>query len=166
MTEREIVVDKLTLTYEGLFSVKELYKVIDSWLAEKSYDKRENKNYEVVNPDGKYIELELEPWKKITTYAKNVFFIRIYCMNVKDVEIEKDGVKMKLNQGKVHIVFDAYLETDYENEWEGKAIFYFLRQVFDKYIFKPFTDGFENGVKEDLMHLHDRIKSFLNLYRY
>lgn len=166
MAEREIVIDGLTLTYEGLFSVKDIYSLIDTWLAEKGYDKREKKNYEIVKPDGKYIEIELEPWKKVTTYAKNLLNIKLYFMDVKTVEVEKDNIKMKLNQGKVHIKFNAFLETDYENDWEEKAIFYFLRSVFEKYIFKPFMSGFENGIRQDVMHLHDRIKSFLNLYRY
>ena len=166
MAEREVVVDKLKLTYEGLFSAKELYNLIDQWFRWKGYDKRENKSIEIVKPEGKFIEMELEPWKKVTDYAKNVIKIRIQMFDVKEVEVEKDHTKVKLNQGKVHFVFDGYLETDYESKWEGKPIFYFLRTIFDKYFYKPFTSGFEKGVKEDLMHLHDQIKAFLNLYRF
>jgi hypothetical protein len=166
MPEREVVVDKLRLTYEGLFSVGELYKMIDEWFRWKGYDKRENKNIEVVKPEGKFIEIELEPWKKVTDYAKNVIKIRIQMNDIKEVEVEKDNTKLKLNQGRVHFVFDGFLETDYEARWEGKPIFYFIRTVFDKYFYKPFTAGFERGVKEDVMHLHGQIKAFLNLYRF
>ena len=166
MPEREVVVDKLRLTYEGLFSVAELYKMIDEWFRWKGYDKRENKNIEIVKPEGKFIEIELEPWKKVTDYAKNVIKIRIQMHDIKEVEVEKDHTKLKLNQGKVQFVFDAFLETDYEARWEGKPIFYFLRTIFDKYFYRPFTAGFERGVKEDLMHLHSQIKAFLNLYKF
>jgi len=166
MPEREVVVDKLRLTYEGLFSVGELYKMIDEWFRWKGYDKRENKNIEIVKPEGKFIEIELEPWKKVTDYAKNVIKIRIQMNDIKEVEVEKDNTKLKLNQGKVHFVFDGFLETDYEARWEGKPIFYFIRTVFDKYFYKPFTAGFERGVKEDVMHLHGQVKAFLNLYRF
>ena len=166
MPEREIIVDKLRLTYEGIFSVAELYNMIDEWFRWKGYDKRENKNIEIVKPEGKFIEIELEPWKKVTDYAKNVIKIRIQMTGIKDVEVEKDNAKLKLNQGKVQFVFDGILETDYEARWEGKPIFYFIRTVFDKYFYKPFTAGFQRGVKEDLMHLHGQIKAFLNLYRF
>jgi hypothetical protein len=166
MPEREVIVDKMRLTYEGLFSVRELYKMIDEWFRWKGYDKRENKNIEVVKPDGKYIEIELEPWKKVTDYAKNVIKIRIQMNNIKDVEVEKDHTKLKLNQGKIQLVFDAFLETDYEARWEGQPVFYFIRTVFDKYFYKPFTAGFQKGVKEDVLHLHDQVKAFLNLYRF
>jgi len=166
MPEREVVVDKLRLTYEGLFSVAELYNMIDEWFRWKGYDKRENKNIEIVKPEGKYIEIELEPWKKVTDYAKNVIKIKIQMFDIKEVEVEKDKTKLKLNQGRVHFVFDGYLETDYESRWEGKPIFYFIRTIFDKYFYRPFTAGFERGVKEDVMHLHSQVKAFLNLYKF
>lgn len=166
MAERSVVVDKMRLTYEGLFSISELYKLMDNWFREKGYDKREKKNVERVTPEGKYIELWLEPWKKITDYAKNVIQVRIIMSDIKEVEVEKEGVKVKLNQGKVQMVFDAFLETDYENRWENKAFFYFLRTLFDKYFYKPYSQGYQKNVLDDVNHLHATVKSFLNLYRY
>ncbi|MBS3176925.1 hypothetical protein J4457_06855 [Candidatus Woesearchaeota archaeon] len=166
MSERQIVVEKMHLEYEGLFSVAELYKFINEWLEDKGYDKREKKNIEAVHPEGKSIEIEVEPWKKVTDYAKNVIKLKMAFEEVKEVEIEKEGAKVKLNQGKVHITFDGYLETDYENRWEGKPIFFVIRTMFDKYVYAPFTAGFTEGVKRDIMHLHNNIKAFLNLYRF
>tara|TARA_Y100000310_G_scaffold264383_1_gene275013 strand:+ start:248 stop:790 length:543 start_codon:yes stop_codon:yes gene_type:complete len=166
MAERTIVVDHLRLTYEGLFEVNELYKTIDEWLRGKGYDKKESKNIEKVTPEGKYIELELEPWKKITTYAKNVIKMRIIMTNIKEVEIEKDNAKVKMNQGSVQIVFDGFLETDYEGRWEAKPMLYFLRTIFNRYIYGFYTDGYKKNVLDDVNHLHSVIKSFLNLYRY
>ena len=61
MAERRLVVDHLRLKYEGLFNATELYKLIDKWLNEKAYDKRELRNQENVRPDGKYVELILMP---------------------------------------------------------------------------------------------------------
>ena len=100
MVERETVIDKLRLTYEGLFVATDLYQMIDNWFRQKAYDKRENKNIEKVTPDGKYIEIELEPWKKITDYARIVIKIRLIMNDVKEIEMEKDGLKVRMNQGK------------------------------------------------------------------
>lgn len=166
MTERNLVVDKMRLNYEGLFSVQELYKLIDTWFREKGYDKRERKNTEKVSPESKFIELWLEPWKKITDYAKNVISLRIIINDLKEVEVEKEGIKVKLNQGKIQMVFDAFFETDYEGRWEGKPVYYFLRTLFDKYFYKPYSMGYQNNLMDDVNHLHATIKSFLNLYRY
>ena len=72
MSEREVVVDKLRLSYEGLFKVTDLYKLVDGWLRQKGYDKREKRMAESVTKGGKCIEWEMEPGKKITDYAKIV----------------------------------------------------------------------------------------------
>ena len=166
MAERDFVVDHMRLSYEGIFNVTELYKLIDNWLREKGYDKKEKRMAEKVAKDGKFIEWEMEPWKKITDYARIVIKLRTIMTDIKEVDIEVDGSKVKMNQGKADFIFDGFLETDYENRWESKPLYYFLRTLFDKYIFKPYTSGYYSNVIDDVNDLHTRIKSFLNLYRY
>jgi len=166
MAERRIVIDNLILQYEGLFQIQELYLVIDKWLRQKGYDKFEKRNYEHVLKDGKYIEMELEPWKKITDYAKITLNMYFHLHNVKDVVVKKDNKDISMNQGKIRIRFIGYLVTDYEHKWEGKPYFYFLRAVFDKWIYKVSADKYEGAVGEDLTHLYQNIRAFLNLYRY
>ena len=166
MVETEVVVDQLRLTYEGLFSVKEVYKMMAEWLEEKGYDQKEVKNIESVTPDGKYIEIEIQPWKKFTDYIKSMIRVRMVFSEIKEVEVEKDGVKVKLNQGKAHFVIDGYLQTDYESRWEEKPMFILVRTLFDKYFYQPFMTGYRGHLKENVMDLHGRLKGFLNLYRY
>ena len=166
MAERETLVDNYRIQYEGLLSVVDLYTMIDEYFEEKGYDKREKKNIEKVSPEGKYIEIHVEPWKKMTDYAKSVIGVRVVMSDIKEVEIEKDGVKVKLNQGKVQFVFDAWLETDYEHRWEMKPMFFLVRTIFDKYFFKNYTISFKNEVASDLNQLIVLMRSFLNLYRH
>lgn len=166
MAEREVVIDKMRLSYEGIFKVTELYKLIDNWLREKGYDKREKRMAESVTPKGKFIEWEIEPWKKITDYAKIVIKLRVIMTDIEEIDIDVDNIKVKMNKGRSDFIFDGYIETDYENRWESKPVFFFLRTLFDKYIFKPYTSGFKNNAIDDVNDLHTRIKAFLNLYRY
>ena len=166
MAERQIIVDHLRLVYEGLFDITQLYTLINEWMREKGYDKKERKNVESITPNGKYLELELEPWKKITDYAKFVLKLRIIMKDIKDVEVERDGSKVKLNQGHITIVFDGYFETDYENRWEQKPTFFFIRTLFDKFVFKPYTERFKGRLIGEVNELHSLVKGFLNLYRY
>lgn len=166
MAERRIIIDNLMLQYEGLFELRELYLLIDKWLRQKGYDKFEKRNHEHVLKDGKYIEMELEPWKKISDYAKIVINIYMHCYDIKEVIVKKDKVDVRINQGKVKIRFIGYLVTDYESKWEGKPFFYLLRAIVDKWIYRVSSDKLESAVAEDVKHLHQNIKAFLNLYRY
>ena len=166
MAERHVVIDKLRLNYEGLFKVTDLYKTVDNWLREKGYDKREKMMAESVTKGGKYVEWIMEPWKKITDYATIVIKLRVILTDIQEVEVEIDNQKVNMNQGKARFVFDGYIETDYESKWESKPLFFFLRTIMDKYIFKPYTVGFDSNAASDINDLNMRIKSFLNLYRY
>jgi len=166
MSEQKIIVDNLELRYEGLLSIKDLYKLIDDWLKENGYDKVEKLNMEKVSEGGKYIELVLEPEKYLTDFIKNIIKIRLIGRNIKEVEVERDGKKEMMNEGEIYIRFDAVLETDYEGRWEQRPTFYFLRVLVDKYVYKFYTGKYEAGLKKDLMELHTQIKSFLNLYKY
>jgi hypothetical protein len=150
MSDQQVVVDGDKLTYEGVFSVTELYRLIFEWL-----------------PNGRFIEIDITPDKTITDYAKSKLKIRIEMGNIKDVVITtKEGGKQKLNQGKVTIIFTGILETDYENRWESKPVYMFIRGIYDKFIYKTLTGGFESTVKRDLEHLKNNIYGYLNLHQY
>ncbi|OYT32725.1 hypothetical protein DRJ22_01390 [Candidatus Woesearchaeota archaeon] len=167
MAERHIVIEKERLNYEGLFNAKELFEIIKSWAADKGYWVVEKIHAESLKPEGKYIELVLDPvFKKLTDYAKSVIKIRIQMSEVKDVTVEIDKRKTKLQEGKIKIVFDGILETDYEHRWEMKPLFYVIRTLWEKYIYTPFISGFEKDIKRDLMKLKDDIKSYLNLAKF
>lgn len=166
MAERRLVVDHLRLKYEGLFNATELYKLIDKWLNEKAYDKRELRNEEHVKPDGKYVELILMPWKKISDYARHVIRIEIRMHKLKEVVVERDGQRVRMNQGRVDMIFDGYLDTDYEDRWEQKPFYFFMRTLFDKFIYRTYSTQFEELLVENISQLHTLIKSFLNLYRH
>jgi len=167
MAEEEIVVDKERISYEGIFSVAELYRLIDEWLYDKDYIKYEPTHTESTKPEGKYVDLLLVSTKDMTDYARSSLYIKIQLSNIKDVTIEtSEGVKQKLNQGTVLLTISGVLETDIEDKWEGKPIFLFIRTLYDKYIYKPITGGFQKVVREDTLSLKENVSSFLNLYRY
>jgi len=166
MAERLIIVDRERLDYQGLFDAKGVLHVMNDWCRDKGYWLIEKRHGESTKPEGKYIDMEFEPYKKFTDYAKSIVKIRAQFNEVKDVVVDKDGKKVKLQEGKIIILLDGILETDHEHRWEGKPLFYVLRTIFDKYVYTPFVSGFERGVKDDTMTLKNNLKAFLNLSRY
>jgi hypothetical protein len=166
MSEMELIVDHLRLTYEGLFKVADLYNLMDEWFKTNGYDKRELKSIERIAPEGKYIEIEWMPWKKQTEYLKNDIKIRMLITNITEVEVKRKGTKVKMDKGKVKLVFDGYLTTDYEKRWEEKPMLVFIRAIFDKYLYKNYMDKWKKNLIEDINDLHDKIRGMLNLHRY
>ncbi|OIO65089.1 hypothetical protein COY28_03145 [Candidatus Woesearchaeota archaeon CG_4_10_14_0_2_um_filter_57_5] len=164
MSFREIVIEKQRIEYEGLFDAHELHHIIDYYFREKGYDKRETRNMENTTPEGKYVEIEITPWKKTTDYHRNIIKMKIYMSKMRDVEVEKDNTKIKLQNGRVQFVIDAFLEYDYDDRWENKPIHQFIRTLFDKYFYKPYTDKYKGVLLEDTRLIVDMIKRYFNLF--
>jgi hypothetical protein len=123
-------------------------------------------NQEILTPEGKQIKLILEPYKNITDYFKLVIRMKVNLIDVKDVEVKSDGETIRLNQGLVRFIFDGYVISDRHNKWESTPFLWFMRVIFDKYIFKQQFNRAERWLLSDLEDLHTRIKSFLNVYQY
>ena len=166
MPEQKLVVEGIEVGYEGILNIKEIYKIIDDWIRDYDYDKIEKINTEYLRPEGKYVELVLEPEKKVSDYVKNIVKVKLIARNLKDVDVEEDGRKKKMQEGSLIVTFTGVLETDYEGRWEQKATIFFLRVLVDKYIYKFYTDKFENALAKDVKELSTQVKSFLNLYKY
>ncbi len=166
MAEYNFVLKNQEIGYEGLFTVGDLYKVINKFFKDKTYDWREVRHHEYVGDASKFVEIEMRPNKIISDYAKKE--IRIYLMisDMKDVIIEQDGKKINMQKGKIDISIDAVLITDYEGKWESTPFYYFMRTVFDKFIYKRYIDRFDEILKNDTHELISTIKSYLNLYKY
>ena len=162
MAERELIVDKERVEYSGPFEMLDFYKLFEAFAVDKNYDRKELKHSESVTKEGKFIEIELEPWKLLTDYAKSIIHVRIQLSNVKDIMVSGK----KLQTGNIKMIFDGILETDYEARWEGKPLLLFLRTLYDKFIYKTISGGFEKIVKDDTMHLIDLANSFLGLYKF
>lgn len=166
MAEKLMILQGDKLNYEGLFDMKELMAVVRQWASDTGYWVIDANQNESIRPEGKYITLDWIIFKKFTDYAKSLFKLNIQFQGIKDVVVERDGKKVKLQEGKAIISFDIILETDYENRWEVKPVFYVVRMVFEKYVYSPFISAFERQIRADYSALKNNMKGFLNLSQF
>ncbi len=166
MAERLIVVDKDRLEYDGLFDIKEVHKILQDWASDRGYWLVEKIHSETTRPEGKIIDLVLEPFRKVSDYVKYLVKIRVQFSNVKDVVVERDNKKVKVQEGKVSVVMTGILETDYEHRWETKPVWYTIRVFMEKYVLSPFISRHESEIKDDVASLKNNLKGFLNLSKF
>jgi len=163
--EKQKFVNK-AFTFEGLFSYKDFFRILDVWLRDKFYDKFEKRNEEFVKPDGsKQIDIELTPWKKTTDYYKLTMKIEIIVSNLREVEIEQDGRKIRLQRGKIDAKIGGYLYVDYEGRW-ATPVQYFIRDIFDRYVNSRITKKYYDMAIDDVTDLYNTLTSYLNMYQY
>ena len=162
---RHLIEDK-KLEFRGLCNIRGLYAMITDWLQERGYLKNESKNFEEVREGSKAMDLLLEPTRKISDYIQLGLKIEIECDDVKDVNIEVDGRKETVQEATMRFSFDAKLLTDYENKWETKPFYFFLRTLMDKYVFKGIIHKYEEMVMKDMKDLESEIKAYLNIVKH
>lgn len=164
MTERRLVVDHMKFSYSGLLDVSEFYSFIDKWFKAQGFAGREQIAQDHLKPNGRYIELVIQPWKKRNDYIRHVVKVRIRMLHLKDKIIETDGHKHKLQKGEVNVTIDGYMETDYEDRWEQKPFYFFLRTTFDKFFYKSPNKENEGELAGAVSKFNHDAKAFLNLY--
>ncbi len=164
--ERILVIDHLKLGYEGLFNATELYNLISEWFYDKGWDWYEKMNQELVTPQGKQIRLILEPWKSSSEFYKISMRIKLNMHDVKEVEVENNSQKLRLNHGVIRITFDGYVSWDRQEVWTKKPFYWFLGVLFQKYFFKQHYAKFEAWITSDVDDLHQKIKTYLNVFKY
>ena len=166
MAERTLVIDHLKFSYEGLFSAPELYNLISGWFFEKGWDWYERMNEEIITSSGKQIRLVLEPWKSSSDYYKLIIVIHLNMIDVKEIEVEQNGEKLKLNHGVVRITFDGYVVSDRKGKWNKKPFYWFFSQILERYFFRHHYEKLETWVKSDVDDLYHKIKDYLNVFKY
>jgi hypothetical protein len=166
MTEYKTLSYGESFGYKGLINVKEFFMMMDKWFKDRGYDKVELWNFEEVYETGKQITFKFEPYKKISDFAKVEIRVQGVLKNLQEVVVEKNKLKIKIMKGEASFTFDVFLATDYEGYWGTKPIYFFLRTIADKFLYRSYLDRYEDIAVKDKEDLKREMKSFLNMHRY
>ena len=150
------------LAYEGLLDYKHFFRIMDFWFRDKFYDKSEKLNEEFVGPQGKFMEFEFVPWKKVTDFWKIVIKVEGKISNLRPVVVNIGGKEERMHHGKVNLRVTGYLNADYKQR-HNKALSYFLRDLFDKYIYHHVTTKYYAMVVDHVTELVNVLEAYLNM---
>ena len=164
MSHLKIVVDHQKIDYSGPMDLNDFFQVINHFLYERGFDNRQDKDFEQNTSHGKCFEWQIAPWKKITDYIRYIVKVRVLGYDFTRTDAMISGKKKKVDNGRIIIVIDGFMEFDYESYWDDKPFFQFLRTIYDYYIYKPYTERFEQRLVHDINHLYHNIEKFFNIY--
>lgn len=151
-----------TLEYSGLFSMKEVFRIIDTFFRQRGFDKKLIFDEQYETPNGRYIHVKMQPYKKWDDYVRTQLRLWIYGKNLIDVEKEVEGTKIKTNQGTLLIVFDSLIQTDYRNRWDTPAFYFVMRTIMEKYILGARSKRYEDQARYVIQELRANLSSYLN----
>ena len=154
------------IQFEGIFDLKELYKHAHDWLAWRKFDIAENKYKEKIKPTGKEIEAEWEITRDIDEYSQFKIKVKWQAFAITDIEVQREGGKVKMNKGEVNIYVSAALVLDRQDKWEETPFVKFMQSFFEKYLYKGTIDRLKAEVWKIGWEFFNELKAFLHLYRY
>lgn len=162
MAEKNTVF-KEAVKHKGYWNFSDLYNFCFDFLKDEGYTVEEKAYTEKITNAGKEIIIEWEAKKKVTDYFKNHLDVDWHILGMKDAEVEREGKKETTNKGEVKLTIEGMLERDYEDKWENRPFWKFLRGIYEKYIIRTTVDEYEDRLTDVGVKFVDEIKSFLQL---
>ncbi|MDP4038989.1 MAG: hypothetical protein Q8P57_00180 [Candidatus Pacearchaeota archaeon] len=163
MVEKDVIA-KEQVKFAGFVDFKELYNFCYDWLKGELFNIIEVNYTEKVKGDAKELEIVWQATKKVTDYFRILFDIKWKILEMKDVEVEIDGKKKKMNKlAELKIDIKGTLEKDYNSKWEITPTMKFFKEFYQKYIIPNRTEQMEEKVQEALQEYKEEIKAFLEL---
>jgi len=163
MVEKDTLL-KETVKYAGVVDFPGIYNFLFEWVKDEKYDITEDLYTEKVKGDAKDIDIKWTASKKLTDYFKSAIDIKWRILGMKDVEVQIDGKKKKMNKlAELKIDIKGVLEKDYDNKWNSSTTAKFFKEIYNKYVIPGRTSEMESKIISFVQDMKEEAKAFLEL---
>ncbi len=166
---------KVAVTYKGVFSFKEVYKVIHDYLVENGFvasgypdygsgadsDIFETQYVEKGAP--KEIIIAWASKNEVTDYYQWVINVDFQGTAISETEIMIEGKKVKMDKGEIKITLKGYLETDYQKKIKKHWLMKNFAKHYDEKIMAAEAKEEEGTLVFIYSKLHTLIKRYFKL---
>ncbi|MCD6464057.1 hypothetical protein J7L02_00845 [Candidatus Woesearchaeota archaeon] len=166
MPEWRLISNEHVITYQGFIDVHKLYEFIDKWFKDHGYEVERLETEEQDLPEGRQVIIDYRAVKKLTDYAAVGIWTGIKAFNLKPATVEVHGHKLNVFKGKVSVSFKPWLITDVRERWQGIPLYYVLRSILEKVLFKSHNSRFKDIARRDLETVELEVKAFFNMKRF
>jgi hypothetical protein len=155
----------LTVRYRGVFDYDGLYKMMHAWLVSKRFVFHEESYKDKAStPAGNEIQAKWKGERKVTEFIKEYIRIEFHLWDYAEVEIIKDGRKIKSGKARLEIKFFADLELDYSQRFAGDDFSKRLGKFYvEKIIYWDWRIKYANALEYLVYDLHTKVKKYLNM---
>ena len=135
-------------------------------MRKRGFEKEIKKKVEHTLAAGMQAEWNVEWFREVGNTFEHVVRIRFLATNVTSVIITKNDAQRTLQHGDVTILVDGIVHSELEGQWQKKPLFYFLRALYDKYIYKVWTEREDAAVRKHAYDLHQALKDYFARYQF
>lgn len=163
MPEKETIFSS-KIKYDGVFSFKDFYKFCYDWLKEETnLELIEDKYAEKIEGAVKKIDIKWTGKNKLTDYFRFDAVVEIKAKNLKEIEINQGGAKVRTNQGSVEVEIKGILVKDYDGKFETTAFKKFLRGIYEKWVIPSAIEEYKGKISSDSDLFLNQAKAYLDL---
>lgn len=109
------------LRYKGIFDINDAYRIIHDWLISKGYEVHESKYKSIsLQTGGVEKTFDWQAYRKMTEFIMIWIHLHFQFQDIMEVEVVKNGKKVKLQKGLVMVRIEHALEYDF-SERLGKT---------------------------------------------
>lgn len=162
MAEEEEIYKEVKFKWKGSLDIARMYKELHEWLTGEDFEIKETHYAEKIKPRGKTIEINWECKYKRTDYFLWKINLTFYSYNIQDIEVEKDGKKLKLQNAIHSMRFKSTLVTNADDEFEKDSLWhkFYKKFIMAEKILEEQIELFK--ISQDLAQ---EIKLFMELYQ-
>lgn len=152
----------IKVKWEGNFSLDLVYKRMKYWFDFNGYkDNFEEEEYlENRMADKKEIGIRWYAEKEAGGYFGYVVRVNFLLTKLKEVEMMKDNIPYKMNNGTITIKVAGHVVKDIKNKYKSKM----AQKIYEKFIAKTRIDDHKAKLYGDVYELVEEIKKFLVWY--
>ena len=153
------------LRYVGLFDFDGLYAAAVDWAKNEGYAWYEsNYKHKVPTPKGAEQQIIWVMEKRINEYVKFQINIYIHTWDQREVEIDANGKKKNLTQGRFHIKLNGTLSGDWQKKFAGKGkLVEKLGEWYSDIVYKKEFQSYWDQLHYRLLNLHAVLKKCLDM---
>lgn len=168
MPKEDVIISGSKIKFKGTFDLSIFYDKLRFWIMEEGYSNPcqagERKYAEKIKPNGKQLEILWETSQGFESdYFKIVIKIGIFVVGLNEVEVDKAGKKIKLDNGEIEITFNTSLIRNADDSWNENSLMF---RLYERYIIRDKIEEHKIMAYKTTNDLVDEVKNFFNLYRF
>ncbi len=159
-----IPLSPITIKFHGLFDYDLLYATVVDWAKNYGYMWHEKTyKHKVPSPLGAEQELDWDIEKKVTEYIKYTIRFKVHIFDLTEIEVDQNGKKKNLANGRLYIKINGIIEADYENIFGSSKFAKFLGKWYLRLWAKNFENYYVDGLWYRMWNLQALLKKVLDM---
>ena len=163
MAEKDTIFSS-SIKSSGIFSFQDFYNFCYDWLTEEAgLLISETKYAEKLSGDSKNIDVDWVGARDVTANFKFEVKVKFNAGGLTQVEINKDGAKIKTNKGSIKVQVQGVIVKDYQGKFEGSAFSKFIRGIYEKWVIASRLEQYEEKLTGICDEFLAQTKAYLDL---